>query len=225
VNYGEKETIDSARNFVEFPEKEIGNNNTFSVNITTAIGWYNWCLATNAVPDIINWRSGFFEVGAISRYRFSRSNRFSPYHASIGLSIHTSSIRFSDNRYLKDATIPAFESAQEQLDKNTFDNSSVVFSTGFAFIYPKKRRLLIEIQGYAAFRMQSHTTIRFANSEKGYVVTNTYGGFGIRPVNFGFSAAIGWKRLSLYGKYDITSIFKNELFGGIHPISIGLRFF
>jgi hypothetical protein len=210
--------------FTEDPLDIPANKNPYSIKIITAVGWHNWLNSSENIPDIRSWRSGFFEIGVLSRYRFSKSNRNSPYYASLAATIITNSVRFAGNSYLKNTAEPVFELSPQNLELNSFNRTGMVFSAGLAYISAKKNGFLCEIKGYAAIRLQSHTTQGFV-AENSTNIVNTYGLFGQRPVNMGISAAIGTKTLSLYGRYDITSLFKNQVFGGVYPFSIGLRFF
>jgi hypothetical protein len=210
--------------FTESPLDIPANKNPYSVKIITALGWHNWQKSNENIPDIRAWRSGFFEIGVLSRYRFSKSNRNSPYYASLAATIITNSIRFAGNSYLKNTPEPVFELSPQSLERSSFDRTSMVFSAGLAYITAKKNGFLCEVQGYAAIRLQSHSTQRFV-AENSTSIVNTYGRYGQNPLSMGISAAIGIKTLSIYGRYDLTSLFKNQLFDGIYPFSIGLRFF
>ena len=210
--------------FTETPPDIPKNRNQFSLNIITAAGWHNWQKSSENIPDIRAWRSGFFEIGVLSRYRLSKSNRNSPYYASLAATIITNSIRFAGNSYLKNTPEPVFELSPQNLERNSFDRTNMVFSAGFAYISSKKNGFLCEVQGFAALKLQSHTTQRFV-AENSTNIINTYGRYGLNPLSVGISAAIGIKTVSLYGRYDVTALFKNQVFNGIYPYSIGLRFF
>lgn len=195
----------------------------------------------NAIPkdgDIENsdfrvWGSHFYEWGVTYNSRIFNNHNL--LHAKYGFSVMYNNLRPTDNRYFQkngDQTLLATSSfdLQESRLRNVY--LAVPFHLEFDFS-PKKpskdgitsyfrthESIRLGIGGYGGVRIKSKQLIHYEeNGDK--EKTKQKGDFNVTDFNYGLSSYIGYKAISLYCKYDMNQLFKNN--GDLNNVSLGLR--
>ena len=195
----------------------------------------------NAIPkdgDLENsdfrvWGSHFYEWGLTYNTRIFKKHNL--LHAKYGLSVMYNNLRPTDNRYFQkngDQTLLATSSfdLQESRLRNVY--LAIPFHLEFDFS-PKKtskdgassyfrthESIRLGIGGYGGVRIKSKQLIHYEeNGDK--EKTKQKGDFNVTDFNYGLSSYIGYKAISLYCKYDMNQLFKNN--GDLNNVSLGLR--
>jgi hypothetical protein len=195
----------------------------------------------NAIPkdgDLENsdfrvWGSHFYEWGLTYNTRIFKKHNL--LHAKYGLSVMYNNLRPTDNRYFQkngDQTLLATSSfdLQESRLRNVY--LAVPFHLEFDFS-PKKpskdgtssyfrthESIRLGIGGYGGVRIKSKQLIHYEeNGDK--EKTKQKGDFNVSDFNYGLSTYIGYKAISLYCKYDMNQLLKNN--GDLNNVSLGLR--
>jgi hypothetical protein len=195
----------------------------FKANMVLAFGFHTLLNTPAWAPDISFFKSGMFEFGFLTRFRIGADK--SPYWYNIGLSYVNSGVRWEGTSYLLDRVTPTFEASQENLRRNRFTTDHIVLNTGFAYLQDKKRSLAIELNGFFGWNISSNNEIQYKTAENGRKSELVYGKFGVNQFNYGLTAAIGIKGLTLYTRYDLSPLFKEYNVFDAHPFSIGIRLF
>ena len=195
----------------------------------------------NAIPkdgDLENsdfrvWGSHFYEWGLTYNTRIFKKHNL--LHAKYGFSVMYNNLRPIDNRYFQkngDQTLLATSSfdLQESRLRNVY--LAIPFHLEFDFS-PKKtskdgassyfrthESIRLGIGGYGGVRIKSKQLIHYEeNGDK--EKTKQKGDFNVTDFNYGLSSYIGYKAISLYCKYDMNQLFKNN--GDLNNVSLGLR--
>ena len=177
--------------------------------------------------------SHFYEWGLTYNTRILSKNNL--LHAKYGLSIMYNNLRATDDRYF------AVNGNQTNLalnpirhDDSRFKNVNLVFPMHLEFDFSKSK----ERDGETYFKTHDSFRLGFG----GYVGTNikskqyinydtegyksketTKGDFNVDDFIYGISSYIGYESVSLYLKYDLNPLFKDNLVKQ-NNVSLGLRF-
>ncbi len=94
-----------------------------------------------------------------------------------------------------------------QLDKTKLTASYVTIPLMMMF---KKDKFRFGFGGYAAYRLGSHTKVKFKDEDNDWTKDKDYGNFNLTNFRYGLQTEIGVKGLTLFGKYDLNSLFTNN---------------
>jgi len=181
-------------------------------------------------------KSVFFEWGLTNNYRLSKNSNL--LHLKYGFSWMYNQLNTTENRYFVTngnqtelATFPTHLRTKDTYFKNVY----VTIPVHLEFDFSKTKS---DKDGNKIFR--SHQGFRFGLG--GYVGYNTNskqflsyevdgnrinerqkGNWNVNDWNYGLSAYVGWSETSLYIKYDINPLFKDNIIDQ-NNISLGLRF-
>ena len=183
--------------------------------------------------DFRVWGSHFYEWGLTFNTRIFKKHNL--LHAKYGFSVMYNNLRPTDNRYFQkngDQTLLAISSfdLQESRLRNVY--LAVPFHLEFDFS-PKKtskdgtssyfrthESIRLGIGGYGGVRIKSKQLIHYEeNGDK--EKTKQKGDFNVTDFNYGLSTYVGYKAISLYCKYDMNQLLKNN--GDLNNVSLGLR--
>ncbi|MGV3698056.1 hypothetical protein [Flavobacterium sp.] len=194
-------------------------------------------LVTNkavAGSDYRYWGSHFYEWGFTSNTRLMKNNNL--LHLKCGMSVMYNNLRPTDNRYfVTNGSQTNLETAPMNLRDSRFRNVYVTAPVHLEFDFTKTqtnaegKRLFrshesvrFGIGGYAGFRVKSKQILKY--SEDGHNVTvKEKGGFNTEDFIYGVSTYIGYGETSLYLKYDLNPLFKDNAVKQ-NNISLGIRF-
>ena len=180
-------------------------------------------------------RSTFFEWG------FTLNTRLLPesnlLHLKYGLSFVYNKLHATDNRYFVDAgeqtvlaTYPLGLRAKDTYFKNVFLTLPVHIEFDFSKTETKDDKKVfrshegfrVGLGGFVGYNTNSKQYLSY--KVDGYRIKEVQkGNWNVDDFNYGLSAYIGYKETSLYVKYDLNPIFKNNAVDQ-HNISAGVRF-
>lgn len=177
--------------------------------------------------------SHFYEWGVSWNTRLAKNNNL--LHLKYGMSLMYNNLRATENRlFVDNGNQTNLEVSPVHMEDSRFRNVNLVVPFHLEFDFTKKR----EHEGKAIFK--THKTFRFGIG--GYAGVNvkskqiikydldgyksreiTKGNFNVNDFVYGVSTYIGYKETSIYVKYDLNPVFKNNAIDQ-NNISLGLRF-
>ena len=181
------------------------------------------------------WGSHFYEWGVTYNSRIFKNNNL--LHAKYGLSLMYNNLRPTDNRYfVKNGDQTDLVTSSVNLDESRFRNVYLTAPLHLEFDFtPKKiskdgnktsfrshESVRLGIGGYAGVRIKSKQILKY-EADDIKVKEKQKGDFNVSDFNYGLSAYIGYRSTSLYVKYDLNPMFKNNNIDQ-NNVSLGLRF-
>ncbi|SEP77655.1 porin family protein [Flavobacterium urocaniciphilum] len=180
-------------------------------------------------------RSSFFEWGITWNTRLSKNSNLM--HFKYGLGFQYNMLQASENRVLADVDnqtvlVPFFTDLRP--NRTYFKNVYFVVPMHLEFdfsktkmdgenkIFKSHRGARFGIGGFVGVNTNSKQFIAYR--QDGYKITERQkGDFNVNDFTYGLSTYIGYKQTSLYLKYDLNPIFKNNPIDQ-NNISLGIRF-
>lgn len=181
-------------------------------------------------------KSTFSEFGITNNYRLSKNSNL--LHLKYGVSFMYNGLNATENRYFVlngDQTVLATFPTHLRTKDTYFKNVFVTIPVHLEFDFSKSKT---DKEGKSVFR--THQGFRFGlggfvgyntNSKQflsyevnGYRINEKQkGNWNVGDWNYGLSAYVGWAETSLYVKYDLNPMFKDNVIKQ-NNISLGLRF-
>ncbi|TRX22806.1 hypothetical protein FNW25_11535 [Flavobacterium franklandianum] len=194
-------------------------------------------LVTNkavANSDFYYWQSHFFEWGFTENTRIFKNHNL--LHLKYGFSVMYNNIRPTDNRYFVSApnSQTNLEVFPYELEDSSFKNVYLVAPLHLEFdfsgnksnygnsSFSSHKGVRFGIGGYGGFRIKSKQKMYY-NIDEDKVRIKTKGDFNTNDFIYGLSTYLGYKETSLYLKYDLNPLFKNNAVDQ-NNISLGVRF-
>lgn len=242
---GNKDSIAENRREVQLPAMKVykGNKNKqerLSKRTTSqfvfAAGVNN--LVTDgavAHSDYRYWGSHFYEWGVTWNSRLAKNNNL--LHAKYGLSLMYNNLRPTDNRvFVENGKQTDLVISGIHLKDSRFRNVNLVLPLHLEFDFtPKKvskdgtktyfrthESVRFGIGGFAGVNLKSKQILEYDDNGHDYTVKEK-GDFNTNDFVYGVSSYIGYKQTSLYVKYDLNPLFKDNPVKQ-NNISLGLRF-
>ncbi|WP_396167582.1 hypothetical protein [Flavobacterium sp.] len=220
-----------------FVNKNIDYEKRTTSQMVLATGFNN--LVTNgavANSDFKYNRSVFFELGISFNTRIFKTNNI--FHFKYGLTGVYNGLTASENRYFVDtngqttlATYPTELRQRDTYFKNVFvtiplflefDFSKKKFDKNNNRIFKIEEGFRFGIGGFVGYNTNSKQFLSY--EENGYRVNERQkGNWNVPDWNYGLSTYVGYKQTSLYLKYDLNPMFKNNIVKQ-NNISLGIRF-
>ncbi len=232
---------DSTRRYTfTFPNMKVkdkfknGESRTTS-QFVFAFGLNN--LATNkavANSDYRYWGSHFYEWGVTWNTRILKNNNL--LHAKYGMSLMYNNLRPTENRYfVENGNQTNLEVSATHLNDSRFRNVYLVVPMHLEFDFSKKTQkddktifrthqsFRVGLGGYVGGNIKSKQILCYEDENGNDVRQKTKGDYNVNDFIYGASAYIGYKELSLYAKYDLSPLFRNNAVDQ-NNVSLGLRF-
>jgi len=202
------------------------------------IAWgFNNLVSNGAVAnsDFSYLRSTFFEWGFTLNTRLSQNSNL--FHLKYGLGFQYNTLHATDNRVLVDI---GSETVLETYPINFKDNHTYFRNVYFVMpvhlefdfskteekdgkkIFKSHQGFRFGLGGFAGVNTTSKQFIRYELDGK-KVNEKTKADFNVNDFTYGLSAYVGYKVTSLYVKYDLNPMFKNNNIDQ-NNVSLGLRF-
>lgn len=177
--------------------------------------------------------SHFYEIGV--SYNSRLLNNSNLLHAKYGLSVLYNNLRPTNNRSFEvngnqtNLTVNPIE-----LKDSRFRNVSLVFPLHLEFDFTKPevkndktyfkshQSVRVGLGGYAGVNLKTKQILQYENSDL-KSTEKTKGDFNTSDFVYGLSTYVGYKATSLYLKYDLNPIFKDNAVKQ-NNVSLGLRF-
>ncbi len=186
-----------------------------------------------ANSDYRYWGSHFYEWGMTYNTRLAKNNNL--LHLKYGLSVVYNNLRPTQNRYFVDnGTTTDLAINPDAMQESRFRNVNLVVPLHLEFDFSGKtvkgdktyfnthKSMRIGIGGFAGVNLKSKQILEF--DINGYESRNvTKGSFNTNDFIYGLSTYVGYKSTSLYLKYDVSPLFKNNPVNQ-NNISLGIRF-
>ena len=205
-----------------------------SSQIVFAIGANN--LVTDGAVAHSNFKyaqSRFYEWGLTFNSRILPNHNL--LHAKYGFSLMYNDLRPTDNRYfvVNDNQTDLMTDAIPQKDAR-FRNVNLVFPLHLEFDFTKPTvkdgktyfkthdSFRVGLGGYIGANLKSKQILKYDNNDY-HAIERTRGDFNVNNFIYGLSTYVGYRGVSLYVKYDLNPLFKDN------PVkqnnaSLGLRF-
>ncbi|MFT5914936.1 MAG: hypothetical protein ACI81T_001431, partial [Bacteroidia bacterium] len=107
------------------------------------------------------------------------------------------------------------------LDKTKLTASYVTIPMMLMF---KKDKFRFGLGGYAAYRLGSHTKVKYKDDDNDWTKDKDFGNFNLTNFRYGLQTEIGVSGLTLFGKYDLNSLFtKNSGMPELNAFAFGIR--
>ena len=180
------------------------------------------------------WGSHFYEWGFTYNTRIFKNNNL--WHAKYGLSLMYNNLRPTDNRYfVKNGEQTDLQEFGLDLRESRFRNVHLVLPLHLEFDFTPKtvkengdvrfrthKSVRVGIGGYAGFNIKSKQILKYKEDDVRIKVKEK-GDFNTSDFTYGLSTYVGYRSTSLYLKYDLNPLFKNNAVDQ-NNISLGLRF-
>ncbi|MGE6355764.1 hypothetical protein ACQKCJ_17995 [Flavobacterium sp. NPDC079362] len=176
--------------------------------------------------------SHFYEWGFTYNSRLMKNDNL--LHAKYGLSLMYNNIRPTDNRsFVVNGDQTVLQTNAINLDESRFRNVYVVLPLHLEFDFSKPqvsngktyfrthKSFRFGIGGYAGINVKSKQILKFDQDDLDYKTT-IKGDYNVKNFIYGLSSYVGYKALSLYAKYDLNPLFKDNPVKE-NNISLGLR--
>lgn len=178
--------------------------------------------------------SRFFEMGWGRKTRVFKENNW--LRVSYGLSFQFNGLKPTDNRYfVTNGDQTELETFPHTLKKSKFRMDNLVVPVFFEFgpskkiekddyfRYSTKDKIRVGIGGYGGVNLGTRQKLKYRNDEGNRRKDKIKENYNTSNLVYGLSGYIGWNSTSLYAKYDLSPIFKNNPVDQ-RNISVGLRF-
>jgi hypothetical protein len=184
--------------------------------------------------DFRVWGSHFYELGLTYNSRILKNHNL--LHAKYGLSVMYNNLRATNNRFFQEAgNLTGLQNSPIILNESRFRSVFLVAPVHLEFDFSGKKTdkdgnsyfkthdsFRLGIGGYGGVRIKSKQILKY--EENGHNVKNKEkGDFNVSDLTYGLSAYIGYGATSLYAKYDINPMFKNNNIDQ-NNVSLGIRF-
>jgi hypothetical protein len=186
-----------------------------------------------ANSDYKYWGSHFYEWGVTGNTRIFKNDNL--LHLKYGVSLMYNNLRPTDNRvFVNNGSQTDLVEFQYNLDDSRFRNVFMTFPLHLEFdftktkdkdgvkIFKTHKSVRFGIGGYGGFRIKSKQKLCF-DVNGNDTSTKEKGNFNVNDFIYGVSTYIGYKQTSLYLKYDLNPLFKNNTIDQ-NNISLGVRF-
>ncbi len=187
-----------------------------------------------ANSDFNYWQSRFFEWGLAYNTRIFKNDNL--LHLKYGFSVMYNTIHPTDNRYfVADGNNQTnLEIFPYELENSSFKNVYLVAPLHLEFDFSGNKSkdgnsgfsthkgVRFGIGGYGGFRIKSKQKMYY-NIDDDKISIKNKGNFNANDLIYGLSTYLGYKETSLYLKYDLNSLFENNVIDQ-NNISLGVRF-
>lgn len=177
--------------------------------------------------------SGFVELGWIWETRLSKSSNFA--RINYGFAFQWNKLNVKDDLYfVQNGDQTTLEEFPVSLRKSQIRITNLVIPVHFEFGPSKLKdygnrirfstynKFKVGLGGYAGVRLATQRKLRY-KEEGDPVKEKSRRNFNASNFVYGLSAYVGYGQVSLYAKYDLNPLFKDQLVDQ-HNVSLGLRF-
>lgn len=179
--------------------------------------------------------SHFYEWGMTMNSRILKNNNL--LHAKYGLSLQYNNLRPTDNRYFEtNGNQTDLVVATNHLNDSRFRSVYLTAPIHLEFDFtPKKisadgtktyfrthESFRLGVGGYAGVRVKSKQILKYELDDL-KIKDKQKGDFNVSDFNYGLSAYLGYGSTSLYVKYDLNNMFKDNNIAQ-NNVSLGIRF-
>lgn len=233
--------LDTARNKRSFSISYRPKNDTIKRSEKRTTSQFVFAAGVNnfvtnkavAHSDYRYWGSHFYEIGISYNTRILKNDNL--LHFKYGLSLQYNNLRPTDNRYfVENGDQTYLETASIKLDDSRLRNVNIVAPLYLEFdfsgnknhndkpFFQTHKSVRLGLGGFAGFNMKAKQIIKYEENGHDYTQKEK-GSFNTNDFVYGVGAYLGYKETSLYVKYDLNPLFKNNVVDQ-NNISLGVRF-
>lgn len=172
----------------------------------------NGYLEDGSMPDGTNYDlrplgSRYFELNFRTETRIGGVK--SPLYIDYALGFSWYNFMFDGNNQVEKVNnqIVFTENTNFNLDKSKLTAS---YFTVPVMLKLKGKRFRLAAGGYAAYRLGSHSKIKYLNDENDTVKDKDFGNFNMTNFRYGAQVELGLWDVTLFGKYDFNELFTNN---------------
>lgn len=225
TNYHENDTV--KKPIKEYSEKRTTSQFVLAFGLNNVIN--DGDFSTLEESEFRVWRSRFFEWGVTFKTRILLNSNL--LQAKYGLSLMYNNLHTKDGQYfVKDGQETHLVGDNPDVERSRFKNVYLAIPVHLEFdlsknktnkdgkpIFRTQKSMRLGVGGYAGVRIK---TKQFLWDD---YKTKQKGDFNASDFLYGLSAYLGYGSTSLYVKYDLNSMFKNNAIDQ-NNISFGVRF-
>ena len=184
--------------------------------------------------DYRYWGSHFYEFGITCNKRLFKNDNL--LHLKYGLSLMYNNLRPNNDQYfIENGNQTVLTTNAIDLKESRFKNVNLVAPVHLEFDFSGNNRksehhkfkthesLRIGMGGYLGTNLKTKQILKYRDLADNKVIEKTKGDFNVNDFIYGLSAYIGYEETSLYLKYDLNPLFKNNVVDQ-NNISLGIRF-
>jgi len=180
-------------------------------------------------------KSRFYEFGMSGNTRIFKSNNL--LHLKYGLSFMVNNLRPENNKiFVENGNQTTLATFSNSLEKRAyFRNTQLVLPLHLEFDFTKPKKVddkvyfkshnsvRIGVGGYAGLNIKTKQILEYKDSNFNNVEQVIRGDYNTNNFIYGISSYIGYKCMTLYAKYDLNPLFKNNPVDQ-NNVSVALRF-
>jgi len=187
-----------------------------------------------ANSDFRYWGSHFYEWGLTSNTRLSQNTNL--YHLKYGFSVMYNNLRATNNRiFITNGDQTSLQNSPISLKDSRFKNVNLVVPVHFELDFSKNKTadgkpvfqshkgFRLGLGGFAGVNINTKQFIEFNDGFGNRLNVKSRGNYNVNDFVYGASAYFGYSNTSLYLKYDLNPLFKDNPIKQ-NNISLGLRF-
>lgn len=182
---------------------------------------YNTLLSDKSAPnyDSQNFGSPFYELGFFLKTHLKKDESLS---LKYGLSFVFNTVSPKDNFYfVQNGNQTVLEEAPTHLRKSKFNNTYLTLPVHLQLNFGKRNKYKAGIGGFVGYNISSTQNLKY--TENGRRIKDiTQADWNVNNWQYGLSTYIGVGGISLYAKYDLNPLFRNNAVDQ-HNFSIGIR--
>lgn len=177
--------------------------------------------------------SGFVELGWIWQTRLSKNSNFA--RINYGFAFQWNKFKVKDNQYfVQNGDQTTLQTFPFDLKKSKFRTTNLVFPVHFEFGPSRKKdygnrvryftdnKFKVGVGGFGGVRLRAQQKLVYDDADGNRVKSKEKRNFNGSNFVYGVSGYIGYGDISLYAKYDLSPVFKNQTTDQ-NNISLGLR--
>lgn len=207
--------------YVENGEAVISKNARTIFNLTIATG-YNTLITDGDLPyyESKNFSSHFFEWGGTFRTRLKKDSDLLALRYGLSMMYNYASPKDNYHFVVNGNQTDVMQSSVN-FSKNKFRNVYLTLPVHLEFNIGKSDEYRIGLGGFAGYNTSSEQRLKFRENGR-RIKDMTRKDWNVNDWNYGLSAYAGYGPLSIYAKYDLNPLFRNNTVEQ-HNLSLGIR--
>lgn len=224
LQHGDKETQDSVQ--VKHKSKHGRANFSFDVD-----------LGLNTIVNVPDNSGDTYDLKPLGSRYVSLNQHFdarigsqkSPFYLTTGFELAFNNYMLDKNRYVTDVNGQTVFS-KEQPEVRSFEKSKLTTSSLqvplMATLKFKdkngKESFRIGAGGFGGYRLGSHTKLKYQDEGK-TLKDKERGSYNLEDFQYGVNFVIGYRKIELFGKYNLNELFKDNRGPAMNVVSFGFR--
>ena len=201
---------------------KVSKNRRTRTYFNYTLGLNNLLVKNNAFnPDLNTWSSRTFELGIITKTRLGEKETAPRF--TYGVSYVNNNFRLNDSElvYLNNSSDAAgFIPATSNITRSSFCVSYLTIPLGMEFSL--SRKTVFGFNVFGGLRLRTSKEVEYNTELNERVREKSVAGYRVNDFAYGAKAYIGGKTFSVFGRYDVSSLFRNN--DDYNILAFGIRF-